>query len=66
MYLAVPLALYVCERLIRALRSSIEPVTILKVIIIFLSHMHICIHLVYIANIEEHLILSYTEGRCLS
>lgn len=65
MYLAVPLALYVCERLIRALRSSIQPVTIIKVITIF-CHICICIHLVYIANIEEHLILFYTEGCCLS
>lgn len=31
MYLAVPLALYICERLIRAFRSSVEPVSILKV-----------------------------------
>ncbi|XP_035550222.1 respiratory burst oxidase homolog protein C-like isoform X2 [Juglans regia] len=31
MYLAVPLALYACERSIRAFRSSIKPVTILKV-----------------------------------
>lgn len=31
MYLAVPIALYVCERSIRAFRSSIKPVTILKV-----------------------------------
>ncbi|OVA09739.1 Cytochrome b245 [Macleaya cordata] len=31
MYLAVPLALYACERLIRAFRSSIKPVKILKV-----------------------------------
>ncbi|KAF9607549.1 hypothetical protein IFM89_036911 [Coptis chinensis] len=31
MYLAVPIALYSCERLIRAFRSSIEPVKILKV-----------------------------------
>jgi respiratory burst oxidase len=31
MYLAVPVLLYVCERLIRAFRSSIKPVKILKV-----------------------------------
>nr|DAD30351.1 TPA_asm: hypothetical protein HUJ06_009202 [Nelumbo nucifera] len=31
MYLAVPVILYVCERLIRAFRSSIKPVKILKV-----------------------------------
>ncbi|XP_058092818.1 respiratory burst oxidase homolog protein C-like [Magnolia sinica] len=31
MYLAIPVALYGCERLIRAFRSSIKPVTILKV-----------------------------------
>ncbi|KAH7578483.1 hypothetical protein JRO89_XS01G0387400 [Xanthoceras sorbifolium] len=31
MYLAIPLCLYGCERLIRALRSSIKPVNILKV-----------------------------------
>jgi respiratory burst oxidase len=31
MYLAVPVSLYACERLIRALRSSIKPVKILKV-----------------------------------
>ncbi|KAG2712682.1 hypothetical protein I3843_04G128500 [Carya illinoinensis] len=31
MYLAVPLTLYACERSIRAFRSSIEPVTLLKV-----------------------------------
>ncbi|KAF5205945.1 Respiratory burst oxidase-like protein [Thalictrum thalictroides] len=31
MYLAVPVALYACERLIRAFRSSIKPVKILKV-----------------------------------
>ncbi|KAH9658273.1 Respiratory burst oxidase [Citrus sinensis] len=31
MYLAVPMVLYACERLTRALRSSIEPVKILKV-----------------------------------
>ncbi|RZC60432.1 hypothetical protein C5167_022190 [Papaver somniferum] len=31
MYLAVPVALYACERLTRALRSSIKPVKILKV-----------------------------------
>ncbi|KAK9277949.1 hypothetical protein L1049_027506 [Liquidambar formosana] len=33
MYLAVPLTLYACERLIRAFRSSVEPVNILKVAI---------------------------------
>lgn len=32
MYLAVPIVLYGCERLIRAFRSSIKPVKILKVI----------------------------------
>lgn len=32
MYLAVPVSLYVCERLVRAFRSSIKPVKILKVI----------------------------------
>ncbi|XP_057480498.1 respiratory burst oxidase homolog protein C-like [Actinidia eriantha] len=31
MYLAVPITLYACERLIRAFRSSIKPVQILKV-----------------------------------
>ncbi|KAG0530078.1 hypothetical protein BDA96_05G153600 [Sorghum bicolor] len=31
MYLAVPVALYACERLTRALRSSVRPVKILKV-----------------------------------
>lgn len=31
MYLAVPVLLYGCERLIRAFRSSIKPVKILKV-----------------------------------
>ncbi|KAF5726609.1 respiratory burst oxidase D [Tripterygium wilfordii] len=31
MYLAVPILLYACERLIRAFRSSIKPVKILKV-----------------------------------
>ncbi|KAL4559838.1 hypothetical protein LXL04_031984 [Taraxacum kok-saghyz] len=31
MYLAVPIALYACERLIRVLRSSVKPVKILKV-----------------------------------
>ncbi|KAB1201701.1 hypothetical protein CJ030_MR7G000350 [Morella rubra] len=31
MYLAVPVSLYVCERLVRAFRSSIKPVKILKV-----------------------------------
>ncbi|KAG2562459.1 hypothetical protein PVAP13_8KG283503 [Panicum virgatum] len=31
MYLAVPMALYACERLTRALRSSVRPVRILKV-----------------------------------
>lgn len=31
MYLAVPVSLYACERLIRAFRSSIKPVKILKV-----------------------------------
>ncbi|KAK1413158.1 hypothetical protein QVD17_34926 [Tagetes erecta] len=31
MYLAVPVLLYACERLIRAFRSSVEPVKILKV-----------------------------------
>ncbi|KAJ4828507.1 hypothetical protein Tsubulata_020336 [Turnera subulata] len=31
MYLAVPITLYACERLIRAFRSSIKPVKILKV-----------------------------------
>nr|GEV03923.1 respiratory burst oxidase homolog protein C-like [Tanacetum cinerariifolium] len=31
MYLAVPLLLYACERLIRAFRSSVKPVNILKV-----------------------------------
>lgn len=31
MYLAVPMVLYACERLTRALRSSIKPVKILKV-----------------------------------
>ncbi|MFS7951100.1 putative NAD(P)H oxidase (H(2)O(2)-forming) [Helianthus anomalus] len=31
MYLTVPLALYTCERLIRAFRSSVKPVKILKV-----------------------------------
>ncbi|KAI9176921.1 hypothetical protein LWI28_008722 [Acer negundo] len=31
MYLAIPICLYGCERLIRALRSSIKPVNILKV-----------------------------------
>ncbi|CAN6548551.1 unnamed protein product [Malus baccata var. baccata] len=31
MYLAVPVVLYACERLIRAFRSSIKPVKILKV-----------------------------------
>ncbi|KAI3430082.1 uncharacterized protein J3R85_008375 [Psidium guajava] len=31
MYLAVPMTLYACERLLRALRSSIKPVKILKV-----------------------------------
>ncbi|XAR50420.1 NAD(P)H oxidase [Bertholletia excelsa] len=31
MYLAVPMTLYACERLIRAFRSSIKPVKILKV-----------------------------------
>ncbi|KAF3948908.1 hypothetical protein ACB098_03G106900 [Castanea mollissima] len=31
MYLAVPVTLYACERLIRAFRSSIKPVKILKV-----------------------------------
>ncbi|KAK8585103.1 hypothetical protein V6N13_139042 [Hibiscus sabdariffa] len=31
MYLAVPITLYACERLTRALRSSIKPVKILKV-----------------------------------
>ncbi|KAF3430880.1 hypothetical protein FNV43_RR25610 [Rhamnella rubrinervis] len=31
MYLAVPVGLYACERLIRAFRSSIKPVKILKV-----------------------------------
>ncbi|CAI9113785.1 OLC1v1014461C2 [Oldenlandia corymbosa var. corymbosa] len=31
MYLAVPITLYACERLIRALRSSVKPVKILKV-----------------------------------
>lgn len=33
MYLAVPVTLYACERLIRLFRSSIKPVKILKVII---------------------------------
>lgn len=31
MYLVVPVVLYACERLIRAFRSSIKPVKILKV-----------------------------------
>lgn len=31
MYLAVPMTLYACERLIRFFRSSIKPVKILKV-----------------------------------
>ncbi|KAF3783501.1 Respiratory burst oxidase-like protein C [Nymphaea thermarum] len=31
MYLAIPMLLYACERLIRALRSGVKPVTILKV-----------------------------------
>ncbi|KAM0034773.1 putative NAD(P)H oxidase (H(2)O(2)-forming) [Helianthus debilis subsp. tardiflorus] len=31
MYLAVPITLYACERLIRAFRSSVKPVKILKV-----------------------------------
>ncbi|PWA79812.1 cytochrome b245, heavy chain [Artemisia annua] len=31
MYLAVPISLYACERLIRAFRSSVKPVKILKV-----------------------------------
>nr|XP_043638782.1 respiratory burst oxidase homolog protein C-like [Erigeron canadensis] len=31
MYLAVPMLLYACERLTRALRSSVKPVTMLKV-----------------------------------
>lgn len=31
MYLAVPVVLYACERLIRAFRSGIKPVKILKV-----------------------------------
>ncbi|KAD4385907.1 hypothetical protein E3N88_26076 [Mikania micrantha] len=31
MYLAIPIMLYACERLIRALRSSVKPVKILKV-----------------------------------
>ncbi|PWA91859.1 respiratory burst oxidase [Artemisia annua] len=31
MYLAVPILLYACERLTRALRSSVKPVSILKV-----------------------------------
>lgn len=31
MYLAVPICLYACERLIRALRSSVKAVKILKV-----------------------------------
>ncbi|XP_047331930.1 respiratory burst oxidase homolog protein C-like [Impatiens glandulifera] len=31
MYLAIPITLYACERLIRAFRSSIKPVTIQKV-----------------------------------
>lgn len=32
MYLAIPMFLYACERLIRALRSGVKPVKILKVI----------------------------------
>ena len=31
MYLAVPMVMYACERLTRALRSSVRPVKILKV-----------------------------------
>ncbi|KAL5795404.1 hypothetical protein ACOSQ2_000224 [Xanthoceras sorbifolium] len=33
MYLAIPLCLYACERLIRVLRSNVKPVKILKVVV---------------------------------
>ena len=44
MYLAVPMLLYASERLLRALRSSIKPVKILKVIKIYI-YIYIYIYL---------------------
>lgn len=55
MYLAVPLTLYAGERLVRALRSSIKPVKILKVnnlkSYIFIVFM---LEKTYLINIKNH------------
>lgn len=61
MYLAVPVLLYVGERLIRAFRSSIKPVQILKVSIFPLLLFFFWISLFCESNIEYKLNASISD-----